>query len=195
MKSLVIFIVFFVSSYFAFGQYAINPYISTETKKFNTGVSVGTTFSNGSFGTYLAPSFNHQVSNKLNLNYGIVFQNNSANSMMYDYYTGYSYQSPTNSTSLYLNSEYKISNRLRFTSTVIVQNNRFGGNEYQAEMNNFNANFMQMGFEYKVTENIRIQAEIGLANGMNPYSALTNPYNYNPFNKGISPFYSPFMGY
>lgn len=158
----------------------------------SSSVTVGTTLGNNYSNGFIAPNIHQTINSKLSLNYGAVLTRGSSNYVMIDNY-GFGYVMPSSTNSFYVDGTYKISNKITVKSTIIVENSNYDG--FETEMNNFKSNMYMMGIEYKISDAVRIQAEIGLSQGQHPYSHLLNPYYQRPFSQGISPFYSPFVGY
>lgn len=158
----------------------------------SSSVTVGTMFGNNFSGSYLAPNINQTINSKLSLNYGVVLSRNSSGFMLIDN-SGFGYAMPSVSNTFYVDGTYKLTDKVTFKSTIVVENGNF--ENYGKDLQNFNSNMYMMGIEYKISDGIRIQAEIGMGKGQHPYSNLFSPYNQRPYNYGISPFYSPLLGY
>jgi len=185
------FLFLFIFSYqLLFGQLK-NKSFSSDTD-ISSSVAVGTMFGNNFSGTFLAPNINQTINSKLSLNYGAVFSRNSSSYMLIDN-TGFGYAMPSGSNTFYVDGSYKLTDKVTFKSTIIVENGSF--DNYGKDLQNFSSNMYSMGIEYKINDGLRIQAEIGMGKGQHPYSNLFSPYNQRPYNYGISPFYSPLFGY
>jgi hypothetical protein len=190
MRGLIFLTLFIFFSQLVFGQLKNKPLL--EKPNISTSVTVGATTGNLYSGTYFAPNINQTINSKLSLNYGAVFSNGSSNVMLSDSY-GYSYITPSSSNTFYVDGTYRVNDRITVKSTVVVNKSNF--DSPGQDMQNFNSNSYMMGIEYKLSENVRIQAEVGMGQGLNPYSNIINPYDQRPFNYGIKPFYSSLLGY
>lgn len=192
MKKISLIISFVLLFYFANAQLKVNPYLSENESDISSSVTLGSTFSNYYTGTFLAPSIHHTVNSKLSLNYGGYFSRNSTDFLMIDRY-GFGYAMPSSINTFYLDGRYQVNDKITITSTIVVEKSNY--NAVSKDLQNFSSNMYMMGIEYKINDKIRLQAEIGIEEGQYPYSHLFSPYNYRPFNYGIKPFYSPFVGY
>jgi hypothetical protein len=186
-------ILFLTAFNYCYAQLSINPYLNSGFgSDISSSVSVGTSFGNGFTTSYIAPNIYQTIGQKLTLNYGAVLSTGSGNAFIYND-LGYGQIVPSNSNTFYVNGTYQISERLAVKSTIVVENSDYSG--VGNDMNNFNSNMVMMGLEYKISDNVRLQAEIGMQQGFHPYSYLLNPNNTYYMQHGISPFYRPFVGY
>ena len=156
----------------------------------HTSISLGSSIgSNNYFSSYIAPNIQQQYSDRLSINYGAVLSMNSGNNLFYDGYSNSVFISPNSTKSFYVDGAYRLSNKMQIHSKVLLQTNNYNSQGFNE---NINSNYMQIGLEYNFSNNFKIQAEIGMGNGMHPYRNMVNPYA-NDF--GISPFYNSLFGY
>lgn len=190
MKNIVFYSLFLLSFQLLYGQ--LNETSILDKTDISPSVTVGTAIGNNFSGTFLAPNISQTVNSKLSLNYGAVFSNNSASYFFIDNY-GNGYAMPSSSNTFYVDGTYKVNDKISVKSTIIIGQHNF--DNYSKDFQNFNSNMYMMGIEYKLSENVRIQADFGVSKGFSPYSNLLNPYDRSPFNYGLQPFYSPIIGY
>lgn len=159
-----------------------------------TGASVG--FSNSSnslFNTYVSPQVGYRVNPKLHLNFGTTISTSNYRS----FYTPYGEvmksepQNITTST-VFVSGSYQVSDKLTVYSSGYKQ---FDLSGYKTTVNpraiDFNSEGMNVGFDYKISENMRFGAEIGINKGpsgpMNPYDPWRRHGSNDPFRMSVFP--------
>lgn len=156
-----------------------------------TGASFGTGYGNGSlFSTYIAPSFNQNLSKKFTLTAGAVISNTTFNNTALWNSEGQLTPVSGNLTTftLYTSGAYQVNERLTVTGSAYKTINPAFNARLNPDQLQMEAQGMSVGFGYKVGENLHIGAEIRMQQGN---SNFYNPY-VNPFGNS---YRSGFYGY
>ena len=135
------------------------------------------------FSTYVAPSFAYNVSNRFRVkagfrivNYfgGSAFNGSESNSLIM----------PVNSTSIFLQGDYLISDKFMISGAVYKDVTPMNPLVMDPRQKTFDSEGAIVNFKYRPSERFEINATIEYSNGQRNY--LNSPF-YNP-----SPFSSPF---
>lgn len=155
------------------------------------GTSFGTAFGGGNFmTTYVAPHISYRVSPKFSINAGaIIAQGMGSFYSETKPYGLYGYSTPMYPRSfVYIEGDYKVSDRLTLTGTAYKEIDVFNQNPNSSTNFDTDINGVIMGVDYKIRENIYIRGEIELSNGRNPYRHPGMDPWRSPFNSFNDPF-------
>ncbi len=170
---------------------------SDKNNKFNTNISFGANFLSFSgqniFYNYIKPEIKYTFSEKFSLSAGSIFINSKLpNLSHWNYENNLNKQNSINNIYFFMKGSYIINEKLRVNATSLINTNSF-----QNFSNNFDNSFYSLGFDYKITENSFISAEINIYknNHSDPVFRPNNQYFYdNPLIRplGNSLFSEPF---
>lgn len=169
-------------------------------KKVNVRLEVGSSFglgsgSEGLFGVYAAPHISYKVSPRLRVNFGAMIQNSNFLNYYNPYYSHYpeytqTFNSNLTTTQIYAEGAYLINPRLVVNARVYKMVSAFDEPQINPRARDLDGDGASVGFNYKVTDNFQIGAEVGYSRGRQPY----DPY-YRHYNSHFAPdpfFSNPF---
>lgn len=151
-------------------------------KKLQTGVdvSMGYSFSSRYSGPMfaLSPYVSYPLNNKFSISAGMSVGYSGFYSPYYNTY-GENNMLPMTRMFLYVSGHYHVNARLTVTGSVYTQVLDVPNTNPTTGKRNFNSVGASMGFQYKLTDNISVGAQIRVEDpGMySPYSPVNNPYN------------------
>lgn len=164
------------------------------------GAMSGGTF----FAQSLAPSINWDISRRFSLQAGTIFSTTQMNGMnpLFPYTPhmagGESASVLGNqrmfSTTFFAFGAYQVSPRLTLTGGTWMERGTIGEAEMRMNAQAFDTNprGMVFGFDYRVTDNFSLGAEVNVSRGYNPFNPLYNRGFYGSSFGGVrSPFASP----
>ncbi|GEM_PF-737240 len=167
--------------------------------KMNFRMSIGTGISSISgMGTcsnsYLAPSIDYKLNNNLNFHFsGIFMSNNMFNENNFNSNNLFNQQ--TNNWGISGSGNYKLGGKTNIIGSGVYYNNSQSVFDQQY-LNSLNQNYsaVAVGVNYKITENVHINAQVRFSNGINPYysNSMFNRFN-NTYNNSFDNMYSPFF--
>lgn len=166
-------------------------------KKVSVRMEMGSTFglgngSEGLFGVYAAPHISYLVSPRFRVNVGAVIQNSNFLNYYNPYYSHYpeytrTFDSNITTTQVYAEGAYLVNPRLVVNARVYKTVSAFGEPQLNPRLNDLNGDGASVGFNYKVTDNFQIGAEVGYSRGRQLYDPYYRHYN-SPFTP--DPFFS-----
>jgi hypothetical protein len=155
-------------------------------------MQVGTSFAgnfkgNSSFGTYVSPALAYNVSSRFRIKTGVSVFNNFGD----PYYAGYdSYYSPVilsgTTTSLFVQGDYLVSNKLMLSGAVYKDFNTFNANVTDPRLKTPESQGVILNLNYRPTEHFEINATFGYGNGNR--SMLHSPFYPGSMMPGGSPW-------
>ncbi len=161
------------------------------------GSSFTTGFGSGSFHTHsIAPSVNWAASERFTVLAGTLFTYSAFPGLQQNTMIGgfdNTYEQSFLSDNIYSNLTYtlgfyRVSENLTFMGGAYFESSNLGQNaEMNPEAFNFNAKGMIMGFDYKISDKMRIGAEFNFRSGHSPYYYHFSPYSSPGFYQS-SPF-------
>ena len=161
---------------------------------FQMGVTAS---SNGSFGTFYRPSLVYQVSPKLSISTGFMYQNIQANNL--PILNDFQYQSFSGNIAQYyafVAGKYKLNERWAVGGSVFydfTQFNDVNGSNLNQNTSGFNRVGYSGFFEYKTPSGFVISGEIRVNDQYNPFNRYGNGFNTS-FGTGFDrSFGSPFQ--
>lgn len=169
--------------------------ISTSESKMKFSMNMGTGISSMSgigavSNSYLAPSIDVSLNNKWNFRFSGIFMSNKMFNEN-NFNSSNIYNQATNNWGISGSGNYKLGNKTNIIGNGIYYNNSLSVFDNK-DINSLNQDFsaVSLGVNYKITDNIQINAQVRLSNGINPYY-----YNslYNGFNSNYNNMYSPFF--
>ena len=196
--------IFFIVSVYCQDDYYIdkndkkNNESLISNQNFNTGINnytlqIGSGFSRFSnnsnfFSTYIAPSFDYSVNPKLKLNIGGIITNYNLN-------CNFNTESNENNQStygfsnylMYAKGEYLISPNIKIKSMVILDMDKTNQNLYNQNADNLYGKEFRFGIDYKLSEKVHFNAEIGVSNRNNVFNNLAYPNSFYHSNNIFSP--------
>ncbi len=161
--------------------------IEEEPAQTDFSLDVGTSFtsfsgSGGMFTNSIAPRLNWDTGKNFHLEVGTVFSSSRYNGLHGGVSQSMAFQPGNNlleadgqmfSSMVYAIGSYRVSPRLSIHGGTWMERNSFDMREMNA-MNpqavSNNPQGMMMGFDYKITENLRFGAEVNFSTGYNPYN-------------------------
>jgi hypothetical protein len=162
---------------------------TADTAKFKTSWNVGTSyrFSPGlgsGNSLYVAPNFRWNLNSKFKINAGLVLARNQ-----YSYRSQYSTLSNRSEIMLpsagagidgavYANTSYAVTNKLTITGSLFTDFASSPQTGMQSNGMSSNFNYMNVGLNYKLSDNVTIGASLNLAK-YNPQSLYNMNYNNN----------------
>ncbi len=161
--------------------------------KINYSVTVGSGFSSFTGNTsmlssYIAPSINYQVNDKLFLSVdGVIMQNNfngfENNNLPVQ---GYSYNSSVSNYGINSTAYYQLNDKFSIYGNAAYFENQSVFSNYQSNVYNNDYKSISIGMGYKVNDNLQFNFQYRYSDGLNP---MFN--NYSPFyNRGYHPYRS-----
>jgi len=169
------------------------------TDKFSYSVTLGTGF--GSFAnnmsmasSYIAPSINYRVNDKLFVSvHGVIMQNNF-NGMENNFFpaAGSSFNANTSNYGINSQAFYQFNDQLSiYGDATYFENQNPLFSNHQSNIYNSDYKSVSLGVGYRVTDNLHINFQYRYSEGMNPmYNSFSPFYNPNPYHSGHS-----FWGY
>ncbi len=157
-------------------------------------LNLGTSFFGGNmygnvFKSWIAPELSYKVSNKLDLNFGVMFSNNYMPNSSMAYSAGNEFSSASSwlTTSFYAGGTYYVSEDLIISGTLmksIDQTPVWAKNSY------LDRNYESLSFSvnYRLSDAVQLGVDFNINRGNNPwYMNPARPYGLDPF--------SPFGGW
>jgi hypothetical protein len=192
------------------GQDGSSPLFSGEPPVYSStphfGMQVGSSFTSGLIGgsmfTHsLAPSFNWDVSRRFNLQVGTIFSSTTMNGMnpLFPYspqmaggvslsmYQGQRLFSST----VYAVGSYQVSPRLTLIGGTWLEQNNMHDVMMNSQAFDSRPRGGMFGFDYRITENLRIGAEFNVSSGYNPFNPVYNLGGYGSSFDRNSGFHRP----
>ncbi len=159
-----------------------NTRLSVEMGTGFTSLSTGGSI----FGNYISPHLEYDVSPSFTIIAGGSFSfnqyNNMPQSLVVNNNTNYSQQGLTDH-SLFMSGRYMINENLFMTGTVYREQGHMPTMLMNRGVLDYSNQGMSMGVEYRVSNNIRFGAEVGVNRTNNPYhyfSPFTDPFHNRP---------------
>ena len=181
---------------FAFPEAAALP-LTRADRKVSVRMEVGSTFGlgNGSeslFGVYAAPHISYLVSPRFRVNVGAMIQNSNFLNYYNPYYSHYpeytqTFSSNLTTTQIYAEGAYLINPRLVVNARVYKTVSAFDEPKMNPRARDLDGDGASVGFNYKVTDNFQVGAQVGYSRGRRPYDPYYHHYN-SPFTP--DPFFS-----
>jgi hypothetical protein len=186
---------FFISLFFvpfvAFSQLGLSP-MNSSSSNWNTDVdiSLGTSFiSDGSGGSllnhYAFPKLTLSPSDKFDLNVGVLMMNtrsngfNSASSYGLPMQQNVFGQSSLNQSYIYGSGRYHVNEKLTISGGGFKKvSSNYEMQQVNPQVFNFDAYGMNVGMEYRPSENTRISTEFHFQQGYDPMNPFQNSYQY-----------------
>jgi len=156
------------------------------------GTSVGTRFNGGTYlSTFVSPYLSYRLSTRWRFQAGATLINGNMSGL----YSGYgdarsvAFAVPQQSTFVFVQGQYQVSDRLRLTGTSIYELSRFNHNlsGHQRDMK-FQSKGMSIYAEYKISENFSFGVGTQYSNG-------NQPYYHNGFGASRLGRPGPYMGW
>jgi hypothetical protein len=154
--------------------------------KVSVRMEMGSTFGlgNGSdalFGVYAAPHISYQVSSRLRVNVGAMIQNSNFLNYYNPYYSHYpeytrTFDSNITTTQVYAEGAYLVNPRLVVSARVYKTVSTFGEPQMNPRIRDLEGDGASVGFNYKVTDNFQVGAQVGYSRGRQPYDPFYQPY-------------------
>ena len=120
---------------------------------------------------YLSPHINYKFNPKFSLNVGTMIMSNNYNTGLQLSEGNILERAGKVSAYIYAQGQYQLNERLKITGTLIYDTNNFGNYNTNGYKRNYMPDYMSVGFNYKVNDNIQIGVQF----------TRTNIYNiYNP---------------
>lgn len=166
-------------------QYDKRPF--SENKKvqvqLSTGAGVMSFGGQTLFSTWVAPTVKYQLTPKFNLKVGAITMYGNMNN-----FQNYLYQENNTSKTdrlaqyyFFAQGEYKVNNKFTIRGTTMKEFSDQSLNPSPYSMNH-------IGFDYKISDKVTINADFLLSKGNTPWGMYSNPYNQNSFFSSASPF-------
>jgi len=161
---------------------------------FTTGMSTGFGANSPTlFNTWVSPRVGYQVNPKLHLDFGTTLATSNYQSL-YTPFGEYRVKQPGNimTTTVFVNGAYQVSDKLTVFGSGYKQMEIAGKKEtVNPRALDFNSEGMNVGFEYRLNENMKFGAEIGISRGspgtMYPYNPIFNRGSFNPYRLSTFP--------
>jgi hypothetical protein len=156
-------------------------------KKVSVRMEMGSTFglgsgSEGLFGVYAAPHISYEVSPRLRVNFGAKIQNSNFINYYNPYYNHYpeytrTFDSNITTTQIYAEGAYLLNPRLVVNARVYKTVSAFGEPQLNPRLRDLDGDGASVGFNYKVTDNFQVGAQVGYSRGRQPYDPFYHNYN------------------
>lgn len=152
----------------------------------STGTSIG--FSNSSksfFNTYVIPQASFTISPKMAISFGTEISKSNFRRYYSPFLGELMVSQPQNITTstVFVNGSYRVSDKLTIIGGGYKQ---FDLTKNQNTINpralDFDSEGVNVGFDYKINENLRIGAEIGINKGNPAGSSILSPFGHQGFN-------------
>ena len=142
---------------------------------------------NSSFGTYVSPAVAYNVSSRFRIKTGVMVFNNFGD----PYYAGYenNYSPVIHSgatTSLFVQGDYLLSNKIMISGTVYKDFNSFNTNLNDPRLKTPESQGMILNLNYRPTRNFEFNASFEYGNGYR--SGLQSPFHPGSMFPGDSPW-------
>ena len=161
-------------------------------KKPDFGLQMGSTFTTSSgygsgFTTFVSPRVTYPFTSRFRINAGVTYINTTLYGVRsYFPVSGeQTFNGNFSSILIYGSGEYLFNDRLSISGTVYKSFPLYNDLNKSYPYGNYNPEGAFMKVDYRIFDNVHIEAGFGYSKGINPY------YN-NPFSNSYSPFPDPF---
>jgi hypothetical protein len=155
-------------------------------------MQVGTSFAsnfngNSSFGTYISPALAYNVSSKFRIKAGVSVFTNFGDPYYAGYDNiGYPVLNSGTTTSLFVQGDYLLSNKLMLSGTLYKDFNSFNANSTDPRIKSPENQGMILNLNYRPTNSFEINASFEYGSGNR--SMLSSPFYHNGMFPGNSPW-------
>ncbi len=170
-------------------------------KKVSVRMEVGSSFgmgkgSEGLFGVYAAPHISYEVSPRFRVNVGAMILNSNFLNYYNPYFSHYPeytqiFNSNLTTTKIYAEGAYLINPRLLVNARVYKTVSVFDEPKMNPRARDLDGDGVSVGFNYRVTDNFQIGAQVGYSRGRQPYDPFYSPFDshFAPRSLFSNPYY------